>query len=1156
MASAPPVSVVMNGGSPPNTMKSADPDTTAPEPGSHGGGDARGPGPWRMRLTLLLPLLALVAGAVAGSWLAPISTPFGPAWTEPSSEQPATLVLINRPLDDPDAIDAIAAALANLGVTEQSMALAVRAFAAADRPPLRLGDAVRLPLPDGAPLVLLANTTLDGAGFPGPATAAASTPDSAPPGPQTPTTPQAQAPTVETAPTGKGDFDATQRAPAQQTQQPQSLAPQTVVPQQQDGASARLYATAPTLLASSVAAGWLQAAQSGASTLTILQIALPGAPVALPKAQFQAGVWQAGALVYPYVHDLSVTPVEAEEMLMDRDSAYRLVIRRLPAEIATALPATSQTPLWRRPFDALAATLPPAGLTAALTPGVPLAAAERPAIRDDGTIDAAWVNPIISVLEAGPTRSWVPAGAALAALYLGAAVLLGASRQRPDRARRIRGFLAAASLTAGAIGLTLGVDPDWVGVVGARPGDGAVPAISLLLALVAVTPALSAPLLFRVPLWDGERSAGPGSDPADETTQKPDTAALRAVLHRDLPTADDALGFARIAHALADFLDHRNTRPPVVLAVNGPWGSGKSSIMKMVQVRLEPTRRFNVVWFNAWRYRHRDEILHAFLVSMSSHLSERWTPLAALRLAGARLRRASLGQLLMLSMPVLVAGTALIALLVPDTAALAEALARLPLAAGSTDAVAAPLAAVGAGGLLRYLLPFRRPILRLFALNAAKRQMNLEDFEREFALYREAIGRRKVLVVVDDLDRCEPDAVVEVLRSINLIVSSTEQGGCATYFMLGFDAEYIVRSVELHFDKHSVLADQRGDSFGRQYLKKIVTLGVSVPQATPDALAKLAERAGRRAGGPAAQPDWGTWLHAKLAAHRPLLQNLSLCAAAMAGLLLLALNLAEPEPPAATDPDPAATAAVQSDPAPRVDPPDESNGTAALQPVRLSAPNETATDMLPGSASGTAWSVLLAALAAAVLVYLLGKVEALATPVPSEPDDSPEFDAAVRQHAGLLPGNPRDLIRTLNLMRVIHRIQSPLEDGGASPALFDGPPMPAEDVVVLTALQQRFPTLLSTEMLAERLVPAAEHTRPGPQVFAGLDDPRRDELTTLLNARPESWSALTRDSLARFLQVSRNILQTGTVGPSRAAAARPSPDRPVGTDRAGAEPIA
>ena len=1154
MASAPSESAVRKGEPPPNPAQSVDPIATSTYPDGDGSRSARGPGRWFLRLGLLLPLLALLAGAVTGSWLGPISTPVGQAWTEPDAGQPATLVLINRPLDDADAIEAILSAGENEGIAEQAVMSAFRAFAAADRSPLRLGDVVRLPLPDWAPTVLLANTTLDGAGFPGPAVTASSAPDSAPTPPRTSDTPQAQAPTAQSATTGKGDVDAVQRAPVQQTQEPQTLAPQTLVPQPQDGASPVLYATAPELVASSVAAGWLQAAQSGASTLTILQIALADAAAALPEAQFRAGISQAAALMDPYARGLTVTKVEAAQMRMDRQGSYRFRIQSLPGEIAAPLPTTSQPPWWRRPFDALAATLPPAGLAAALTPGVALAAADGQAIRDDGTVDPAWVNPIISVLEAGPKRSWVPAGAALAALYLGAAVLLVASRKRPDPARRMHGFLGAATLMAGAIGLTLGADPDWVGVVGAGSGEGAVPAISLLVALVALTPAWSVPLLFRLRDRAADRSVDQESAQTDESTQEPDTAALRAVLHRDLPTADDALGFARIANALADFLDHRNTRPPVVLAVNGPWGSGKSSIMKMVQARLEPTQRFNVVWFNAWRYRHRDEILQAFLVSMSSHLSERWTPLAALRLAGARLRRASLGQLLMLSVPVVIAGTALIALLLPDTAALAEALAQLPMVAGSTDAVAAPLAAVGTGGLLRYLLPFRRPILRLFALNAAKRQMNLEDFEREFALYREAIGRRKVLVVVDDLDRCEPDAVVEVLRSINLIVSSTEQGGCATYFMLGFDAEYIVRSVDLHFDKHAELADQRGDSFGRQYLKKIVTLGVSVPQATPDALAKLAERAGRRAGGPAAQPDWGTWLHAKLAVHRPLLQRLSLCAAAMAGMLLLALNLAEPEPPAATDPDPAGIAAVQNNPAPRVDPA-EQNGTAALQPVRLSAPNEAATDMLPGSASGTAWSVLLAALAAAVLVYLLGKVEALAAPVPAEPDDSPEFDAAVREHAGLLPGNPRDLIRTLNLMRVIHRIQSPSEDGGAAPALFDGPPMPAEDVVVLTALQQRFPTLLSTEMLAGHLVPAAEHSWPGPQVFAGLDDPRRDELTTLLNARPESWCALTRDSLARFLQVSRNILQTGTVGPSRAAA-QPSSDRRVGPDGAGGEPVA
>jgi hypothetical protein len=121
-----------------------------------------------------------------------------------------------------------------------------------------------------------------------------------------------------------------------------------------------------------------------------------------------------------------------------------------------------------------------------------------------------------------------------------------------------------------------------------------------------------------------------------------------------------------------------------------------------------------------------------------------------------------------------------------------------------------------------------------------------------------------------------------------------------------------------------------------------------------------------------------------------------------------------------------------------------------------------------------------------------------------------------------------------------------------APALFTGPPMPADSVVVLTALQQRFPQLLSTEMLAARLVPAAERAAAGPEVFAELEDPRRGELTALLAERPDTWPALTRDSLARFLQVSRNILQTGTLTPAVTAPEPPPP--PAGPNGAGTAP--
>lgn len=57
---------------------------------------------------------------------------------------------------------------------------------------------------------------------------------------------------------------------------------------------------------------------------------------------------------------------------------------------------------------------------------------------------------------------------------------------------------------------------------------------------------------------------------------------------RDFWTADDTLGYGQYADAIASFIRHQETRPPLTIGVKAPWGAGKTSLMRMVQERLDP----------------------------------------------------------------------------------------------------------------------------------------------------------------------------------------------------------------------------------------------------------------------------------------------------------------------------------------------------------------------------------------------------------------------------------------------------------------------------------------------------------------------------------------------------------------------------------------
>lgn len=50
---------------------------------------------------------------------------------------------------------------------------------------------------------------------------------------------------------------------------------------------------------------------------------------------------------------------------------------------------------------------------------------------------------------------------------------------------------------------------------------------------------------------------------------------------------EDALGYEAYARALASLITHPDTRPPLTIGIEAPWGAGKTSVMKMIQHVLD-----------------------------------------------------------------------------------------------------------------------------------------------------------------------------------------------------------------------------------------------------------------------------------------------------------------------------------------------------------------------------------------------------------------------------------------------------------------------------------------------------------------------------------------------------------------------------------------
>jgi len=80
-------------------------------------------------------------------------------------------------------------------------------------------------------------------------------------------------------------------------------------------------------------------------------------------------------------------------------------------------------------------------------------------------------------------------------------------------------------------------------------------------------------------------------DPPEGTEEAPVTqdgyVELGQNLINDVVAEEDHLGFRNTVEVVASFLKSRNTRLPLTLAIDGAWGTGKSSFMNLLVKRLE-----------------------------------------------------------------------------------------------------------------------------------------------------------------------------------------------------------------------------------------------------------------------------------------------------------------------------------------------------------------------------------------------------------------------------------------------------------------------------------------------------------------------------------------------------------------------------------------
>ena len=276
----------------------------------------------------------------------------------------------------------------------------------------------------------------------------------------------------------------------------------------------------------------------------------------------------------------------------------------------------------------------------------------------------------------------------------------------------------------------------------------------------------------------------------------------------DHETSIDLLGFDHLVGAVEEIV-RNDTLLPATVGVFGDWGSGKSSLLKIVAEHLAADQNVLTLEFNGWLFEGYDDAKSALLETIVSELVRRKQQNLtddAKKIGLKLLRRINWFRL---------------------AASVGKTIGKYgaALAMGGPTAVGA----LAVGDATTLLTKAQESLENLDGKKVGKLledesqhsiQSSIRSFRSEFESFLKATKIETLVVVIDDLDRCLPDTIIETLEAIKLFLFVPNSA-----FIIGADERLVKYAVQRRFPE---LPGSRAE-VGRDYLEKLIQYPVRVP---------------------------------------------------------------------------------------------------------------------------------------------------------------------------------------------------------------------------------------------------------------------------------------------------------------------------------------
>lgn len=270
---------------------------------------------------------------------------------------------------------------------------------------------------------------------------------------------------------------------------------------------------------------------------------------------------------------------------------------------------------------------------------------------------------------------------------------------------------------------------------------------------------------------------------------------------KDSETNIDYLGFTYILNALNEIIKNKKLMPSSI-GVYGYWGSGKSSLIEMSFRSMKKEQKTLCIKFNGWKFEGYEDaktaLMGTIMDSIEDYINEsttlgidiKQTLLAKAKGIFERIDKLKLAK---------TAGSLMLGTLNP---------ALIPFITGAT-------------GIIQKGNSFLKEDIELDEdkiFIATRRE--IDSFQSEFAELVDASGLDRVVVYIDELDRCNSDTILSTLEAIRLFLFIS-----TTVFVIGADERHVRNAVLTKFDSNQ----KNHIGVGKEYLEKMIQYPIRIP---------------------------------------------------------------------------------------------------------------------------------------------------------------------------------------------------------------------------------------------------------------------------------------------------------------------------------------